>query len=317
MADAQTLKQLYPELAAFEITRTEDHIEFSAEGKSVASIDHRHNEWIVYSQHGHAHRDGEQQALEFLGLLLRAQARWVEEFRGETLAAAWIEVLEEDGTWTQQDVAAFLAPFDPDDWNLWPGETWRTVRTKWEVTPPGGFVEHVRTREADKSSFHPGKMLGWLDQALGPPLPGMKWTVGRDNRLVLQVPLGWRRKAGPEKGKTFVDFAPHRPGLLLRVANYYRPSAVPAPERKISIKPASREYDRTEATVESKGWASDQWNLTFPGNKDDMLAIIDLFEHESQAGSSVPVRKLLVDTLSEARYVPNDWDMSSERQQGP
>jgi hypothetical protein len=91
---------------------------------------------------------------------------------------------------------------------------------------------------------------------------------------------------------------------------------MPAPERKTSIKPSSREYEREEASTENSGWAHDKWTLTFLGDRDDMLVIIQLFEHESEAGSAVPVRNLLVNTVGEARYVPNDWDMSAESQVG-
>lgn len=314
MLGPEAIKRAHPELADFIIKQSEEGIQLALDGKEVASVLQREDEWILYSEHGHSHCESLEEGLELLCRFLRSEARWAEHFRGETLAAAWIETEVEGGElWERQDLAIFLSPFDEDEWKTQPDDPWRTVRTTWRLRA-GRLEEAQFEREGEQSDLRPEEMFGWLETALGPPVQGMKWTVARDNRLALQVPKGWRRLTQSNSQGNYIDFAADRPGLMLRVQNYYRPTAVPAPERNTSVKPTFRDYEREEASEENGGWACDRWTLTYMGDQDDMLAIVELFEHASYIGAAEPFRKKLVDTVGEARYVPNNWNMAKERE---
>ncbi len=165
MVDPDAIKLQYPQLVRFEIKRTDKELQFWIDGARLADIDNSERDFVLDCDHGHAHRDTEEDAVKLLVSMLSGLGRWVEEFRGEVLAAAWIESKVDDA-WERHDTSISLAPFDPDDWSLWPDEIWKTVRTTWHVDEDGKFEKKTAVRESERSTFHPEKMLEWLNTAL-------------------------------------------------------------------------------------------------------------------------------------------------------
>ena len=312
MVDPESLKAQHPELAPFDVRAINEDVTLAYAGSEVARISRRNAEWEISSDHGHMHFDSFDEALDVLLDLLQGQARWTLQYRGETLASTWIEFREE-GSWESHRGATFICPFDEDEWESREGETWKVVRVQWQTTGTDQFRETFKEQVRDEAVSRPNSWLKLLDATLGPPRDRMKWTPGRDNRLVLQIPKGWRRTMDLSKEHQWVDFSPEKPGLLLRVRNYYRPSQAPVPERTTTIRPTLKEYEREDSSEHNNGWVCHRWTLTFMGDEDDMLAIVELFEHPSLTGAAEPIQQSLEDSLSAARYTPREWTMPVEQ----
>lgn len=311
MVDPESLKRQHPELARFDVRATDEDVIFTYAGSEVATIEGRNGGCILESSHGHAHCDEAEEAALLLVAFLQGEFRWVQEFRGDALAACWLESREGD-SWANHEGSIFLCPFDADEWTPRNGELWKVRRIAWKLTPESSFEEETSEVENSEPTLKPESWIRILDRTLGPPAEGMKWTLGRDNRLVLQIPASWRRMPSESPDQTFVNFASSERALLVRVQNFYRPTQTPVPERESTIRPTLREYEREEASPENKGWACDKWTLTFMGDADDMLVLVELFEHESKPGAAETLRRKFEETVGEARYVPMNWRMQPE-----
>lgn len=228
--------------------------------------------------HGH-YRDAED-AVWHLAALLSGVARTAIMQRGNRLAGTWLEVWVGE-SYDQRNVAVFLSPFDSEDWQLWPGEQWQTVRTRrryidaqrtaelrrWPV--PSESLELGTESSFSRSEDEPG--LG-LDESffdliahhVGAARQGFRWILDRNQRCVMQVPLGWRQTPVDEPSN-LTRFQPFAGGHTLDLQTFFRDAEEPGDLARRPCRPVS--IDRVELGV---------WNLAFTNGIEEMLAIVEL-----------------------------------------
>jgi hypothetical protein len=280
-------------------------------GHPVADLTRDDRGWTMYCEDGHVHRRGLEDALNTLEDLTEGRARWAVEYRGDTKAAAWLE--RRDGEYYEvSDLASYLAPFDPDEWTLWPGEEWVVRRAEWTCDDSGELLKHYSELRLGEPTGVDEKRFEWISSALGPATEGTRWTTGYDYRVVLQAPSGWRRLPA-EDGQYDSIFAPAGKRLLLRINTYFRDSEAPKADVAPLAKRVSEvEVKRDEEQDREDGWHSDRWQLTFSGDQQDMMAILELFWREADAEEARQYRPLLERTAHETRYIEGEWNMQLE-----
>jgi hypothetical protein len=144
---------------------------------------------------------------------------------------------------------------------------------------------------------------GTLVAGIGEPAAAMRWTLGADNRFVFQAPAGWRRhlRLGDVR---FVEFIPEQEGLVFRARHFYRETESRVPLNR-DVGPTSVDFE--EAAKD--GWVRHTWTLLFSDGEWDLLAILDLFHLPNCATEAALVRGAIAQTVPEALFVPDNWDM--------
>lgn len=300
---ASQLSISFPKL---KLVRDEGALEVTSGKAKLLSVYDNDGDWVVGAPNSgaHVHRDSWTEAADVVESLLRGEARWAAEFRGDVQAAAWMEVWDE-GSYLIQERAIYLQPLDPDEWQLAPGEYWRVDRTEYR-TRLGRFKLHTFSVEGIEP-------LGWSEKdcddfltSLGPPPDGLKWTMAPTPRLILVAPRGWRRVQTDEEKPSFVDLAPPEGGIALRVHHYFRDREESIlPEGEPMPRPVDVEFETDAASEESNGWACDRWKLLFPADGYEMLAMLELYHLPGEGPDPAPIRHRLDRHIRECRHWPS------------
>jgi hypothetical protein len=248
--------------------------------------------WEALTAEWHGHFESRKEAFECALIILSAGARTANEFRGERLASAWLEVW--DGEYYEvRNRAIYLNPFDREELKLWPSEKWRVHRThrrllpfsavKGSIAQPEDHLPQLGyDGEFDVESDEPLEAgVDWClnrwETQIGPPADGFRWSNDFSYKYVLQVPVGWRLETHPDAEYKFVSFSPidHHP--YLRVITAFRDSEDPS-EPSDEPKSLSSIETRFEAAPEdADDWSLYEWKLVFSGAANDMLAQVQLF----------------------------------------
>jgi hypothetical protein len=269
------------------------------------SVFRRDDDWEVLTDQAHEHFEDLTEALHLAANLARGELRTCQEFRDDTLAASWIEYPDGD-SFVRGGPAIYLSPFDRDEWEPRPGETWRQVRTvrmPWESGVLGLDSYEVTGVEPN----HPNsELLDWFAIGLGEPQEGMKWTSTFNLELITQAPVGWRCSARSDDPPG-PDFAPVEGNLILRLSSFYRDAVIKHAKRTTSAaKPVSIQYERLEDVDE---WTQDRWTLMFGDGDQDVMAWITLYCHESTPEQREPMRGQIDSSVDKTIYVPvGEWD---------
>lgn len=305
----ERLAESIPATFGVRIRRVEDRFEIGTESKRLLTIESSNDEWVVRGPDGHAHRETLDEAMDLSLRLLQGNARFATEYRGDVLAATWIEIWDGQA-FGVHDQACFLSPFDAEEWALWPNERWRVVRKKYALATSEGQQSFERDSEAP--SLDRSSMFGWLETALGPPVEGMRWTVGGQSRFVFQAPKGWRRRPSEEEDQqhNLIDFPSPMPGLVFRTRTYFRNAEEPH-ERPTAqaIPPKSVEYALGESGGE---WTTHSWTLLFSDGEGEMMGVLELFYIESRRIEAETIRRRIDAAAWVARFVPHEWDMGAD-----
>lgn len=258
----------------------------------------------VTGPHTQAHRKSLEDAFDLIIMLLSGDARSVEEFRDGTLAASWIEIRQ--GTaFFQSDLVSHLPPFDEAEWTPRDQEVWRTRRFYYERVG-----EDLEQRYTDLASLEPQgvrpELFGWLNETLGSPIKGLRWTQGPDDRCLLQVPVSWRKVVEEDPG--YSDFESPTDNPFLRIALYYSEPAKPqTPGRQATILASRQDYE----LVEEGGWMSDRYSLVFHGEDIDMLAVLQAFWPTSDP-EPAEFRESVRLAAPLTRMTPRNWSVRAE-----
>jgi hypothetical protein len=300
----------FPQYKSVQAKVSEEALKIGWAGdKPVMCLSFHNDEWLLELPDVHAHFDFLEDALDLLGLLLAGEARATSVFRSHELAATWIEVWDGE-CFEVQHTAVYLPPFDPEEWELRPGEIWRQVRTTHTVDTNTG---EIRKESFERESDEPGwqqSTVDWFTEALGPPTVDMKWGVGQNPRFVFQIPKGFRRvQFDQETG--FIDFAPQSADVLFRARQYFRDTEVPADDQKtLAVKPITVGYQRDDLT--DPNWSIHRWTLMFSDGAVDMMGILELFFKPDSAVECEPMQRLVDASVSQALFVPDSWNMERE-----
>lgn len=247
----------------------------------------------------HAHCDTLNDAFDLGWQLLTGDACWVEEFRNNDLAQSWFE-MREQGETVMTHFAYYFTLLDAAEWTSRPGDRWLVRRWRFERRD-GGVELTSKLSESPDSMLVDRGPLTWLEEALGPPVEGFRWTNGAGSSCILQAPKTWRSRMGTVDYTDFVSEGDE----FLRVVLFYRePSRPPSSPRTASIRSSHERYE----FCEQDGWCSDRYEVTFEGDTTDMLALIELFWPASDPPPT-SVREALKSTVPQTRMVPAEWNM--------
>lgn len=283
--------------------------------ENVLGLQFTNGEWIIFASSGHAHRESFEEALDLVRLLLTGEARFANEYRGKTHAAAWIE--RRDGNaWEAGDEAAYLSPYETEEWTLAAGESWHVVRRTHRKDAPGEYDEIERTSVA-ASGGGPVMLLS-LERALGTFDNGLRWAVDGKGYLIYPAPVGWRRRTDldpeSEKEHNQVDFGAPDGTMMLRKRNYWRWIDPPSPLSDAqSFAPYSIERGTFDDPKSYKGWERRGWTLLFSDGSNETMVLFELFwTSEAPSGEVDRIADSLATSFERARYIPGDWNMSPE-----
>jgi hypothetical protein len=307
MSLSELFKGFLPESGGLHLKMNGDVFEIGCPNATpVLTIRPSDDSWIVESPEGHGHVDTPEAAAELAAQILRGDARFVTEYRGDTLSATWIEIGRGE-SFEVEHIASFLCPFDAEDWELAPGEQWRQVRVTRNYLPESATIaEGKAERVAEDSMAKTPSLMTALERGLGPPEPGMRWTLGTDNRLVLQAPKGWRRHLRNRETR-FVEFIPPGGGFVFRSRHYFRDSERPlATPITTAVSPNS--ITHAEGGTDPN-WNQQTWTLMFTDGENDMMAIFDLFYLPKLAAEAEAIRDQISAAAPLALFVPLTWDM--------
>lgn len=247
----------------------------------------------------HAHCETLNEAFDLGWQLLTGDARWAAEFRNEDLAQSWFEV-KERGETVMTHFAYYFTLLDGAEWTSKPGDRW-LVRRSWYAPGADGVELTSEVSESPDSMLIDRDPLTWLEEALGPPVEGFRWTNGAGNSCILQVPRTWRSRMGTVDYTDFVSEG----NEFLRVMLFYRePSRPPSAPRSASIRSSHMSFEFRE----QDGWFSDRYEVTFEGDTCDMLALIELYWPASEEPPT-SIRDALKATVPQTRMVPAEWNM--------
>lgn len=260
--------------------------------------------WTLGFGHAHGHFHSLADALSNAAAFLRGRNRFVEEFRDEMLATAWLEIQDGDA-YEVDNVSMYLCPFDPDEWQLRPGEEWLQVRTTFDFDPiEGDLDKRILERRTTDGQGARSASLTWLEAGLGRASVGMRWTLGCHRRFVFQAPSGWRRLPSEDKKVPWVDFVGPDMRMILRVQNYFREEIPPSAPSERASGPLSIE---TSNDVADAAWHKHQWQLLFSDGADEMMAIVELFYQPQE--DCTEIKERLDKSLTTSLLAPNEWDM--------
>jgi hypothetical protein len=266
-------------------------------------------EWTLHAAMWHGHFPSLEEAIGSLAQLLRGDSRVAAEYRGDAPSATWREHLGPEG-WQEPDhQAAFLSPFDPDEWELWPGERWKVVRTSWMMVPETGTILRYEDESSEESSeVEPMEWTQWLSNGLGPACPGMKWTTSTQ-AFVFQAPKGWRR-GHIDHEANLVDLAPQGSGFVLRARNYFRElDEMPAgPATEYAVRPGSVEY---ASSTTDENWHSHSWTMLFFQGNLEMMGILELFYPPGREDEVRPFQEAMAEAAPLSLFTPDEWDMQA------
>lgn len=277
------------------ITPIEDGVAYMDGERSMMRLLEKGGQWTLTSTFGHAHLESREEGEALAEKLLDGDARFVQEYRGETLAATWIEERVEDW-YERRSVALFLVPFEAEEWTLRPGETWVQKRIVLRPGTPEGSSSTERI--ADAPVHANSDSLAWLEETLGLPPTDFRWATMK-GRLAVPVPAGWRRTTeDPEV------FAPYAGAPALRVETFFREDKGGGDVREDEpVPPRSVERDAEAPYPGAPEWRSVKWQAMFTDGREEMMARVTLL-------SLAPDEELAdaVDAaLFCARLIPGAW----------
>lgn len=265
--------------------------------------------WAVGRGMVHAHCESPEEASALLREAVRGKIAWVEHFRGDQLAATWLEDLrgQEPVRWAD---AIFLCPFDTEDWIAYSGERWRTRRTVLHLNLLGRVRENISVEESTAEASPEFEPLTWLEDALGNPPPGSRWTTGYGHWMAIAVPNGWRIQREPSPTGNETVFA--RPGShVFIVVNPYFRDAEGSPELVQSARPTTIEGATIPASEETSGWNVQQWTLEFLGTRKELCLVVCVYSRPEDEHPASLI-EFLETLLPEWRHTPTDWQMQRE-----
>lgn len=120
--------------------------------------------------------------------LLRGTVPTVCEYREDQLTATWSEMKGEERFYT----AFYLSPFDPGDWQTWPGEKWRLERTVRRVLFHESESVEKRVVEVTGHSPLPDWCVNFLSKDRATLPPTLRWTALEGAYFVFPVPIDFR-----------------------------------------------------------------------------------------------------------------------------
>jgi hypothetical protein len=300
-------RKKYPDLANLAIREEPDRLVIGADNEDTAiTILDDEGNWEVDAKEGHGHVDSIGEGMELAATLLRGEARFTQEYRGDKHSAGWIELPEGD-EFVLDHLAIYTSPFDPDEWQLWEGETWRQIRTVRQVAGGSKIEVDSWEIEAEQGVYTDGEQLSWLTDGLGPADPGMKW-ITRGSAFVFQCLQGWRKRLDNDS-LDWDDYSPKSGDLILRAYTWFRDAEMPT-ELPVgnAVWPGSVEYMNEG---EQDGWQCSKWSIHFSDGQGEMLGYLELFVHDdAEVDCEALVRQ--VDRASrKSIYVSGDWIISN------
>lgn len=312
---AEGLRTRFPRARGLQVTPGDDRFDVGlADGSKLLTLGFAQGEWTVWNADGHAHRNEFAEAMELAVALLAGEARFGTEYRGETLSATWLESWDGEA-FEMTDVAAFLSPFEADEWTLWPGEAWRVVRRTTRLDTEVEVEEFERTYEEPISGGP--SMLPALENALGTLGGDLRWAVDGQSRFVYPAPHGWRRHPIDDRKAVemhnMTEFAPPEEGLRLRKRCYFREDTTGTTKTDAqTFRPLSVERGLPEPEPMTQGWSRHAWTLLFSDGEDEMMGILELFFVEATRPRATRLWEAFERILKDARYVPGAWTMTQE-----
>lgn len=303
MSPLKRFRTQHPNLASLPVYEEGDSIRI---GDDI-TVSPERTDWVVHTPEAHAHFNSLDESLMLVAKILYSNARAVQEFRGAVLARTWFEfqAYEDAEYYEVRHLAAYLSPFDADDWELRPWENWWQIRTTRSFDEKAGVQTSTMTREADDLEERSDALVSWLTDGLGAPHAGMKWIVTGHARFVLQAPRGWRRVPG-EPSAGHEDFTPAEDGLVFRAMAYFRNNENP---RAVVAGAANRpkSFESVEGEDDDH-WQQYAWNLQFTDGQEEMLGVINLFFLPEKEDEADRYRQQIEASLPYCLMAPSEWD---------
>ena len=273
--------------------------------------DHSDSEHTIYCDHWHGHYEKAGEAVE-TAINLLVGARWItEEFRGDEPSATWMGGLEPGGTTFSTEFSFLLNPLDSGDWELFPGESWKsisTIRHYFDLgeTPatgaPIGEKSTWTNERTEPSIRRTGKDFNWMDQWFGPPEPGMRWTMAGFNQYCFQAPVGWRRAKVLNDREDLTTFRPKEGHPTLHVSVAFRDATSQATKPEpYGVTSYQRDYEFQERDNDSN-YSLHLWTSIFLNGDTEMLARIFLYVPRSRTDEHEKVVELFNNTVKFSRY---------------